>query len=314
MIAGSGRSGTTWVLDSIAEPNGLRTVFEPLHSQAVSGASPYANCYVPPNFENKALKEFIELVFSGKLQSIWANYRIRPDRIKPSASIFSNLLETKKFINQYKKLASNYFYYNKFKSDTLAVKFIRANLMLGWLEKNFDIRLLFVVRHPCAVLASVLKIGKGWDDKALFVYRNDEDLIRDYLYKYESFLAAPLTKIETHTAIWCIENTLPLLQNGESKKTVVSYENLLLNGEREWQKVINNLKLSNTPSTHYLAKPSQQASLEMRGKKFDEKQISKWKEYFSSEDLKKIQKVLDVFEVTIYNAFDVFSTSSIYKA
>ena len=30
IIAGSGRSGTTWVLDAVAEANQLRTKFEPL--------------------------------------------------------------------------------------------------------------------------------------------------------------------------------------------------------------------------------------------------------------------------------------------
>jgi len=31
LIAGSGRSGTTWVLDALADANDLRPVFEPLH-------------------------------------------------------------------------------------------------------------------------------------------------------------------------------------------------------------------------------------------------------------------------------------------
>jgi hypothetical protein len=312
VIAGSGRSGTTWVLDSIAEPNGLRTVFEPLHPQAVSKASRYANRYVPPDFDDKDLKDFFELVFSGKLRSLWASYRIRPDRIRPSASILTNPHDAKKLISQYKKMTSNYFYYKKFTSDTLAVKFIRANLMLGWLEKNFNIRLLFVVRHPCAVLASILKLGKEWDDKALLVYRNDKNLINDYLHKYDSFLAGRLTKIESHTAIWCIENMLPLLQQEKSHKIVASYENLISHGETEWQKVIDALELPNTPSAHYLAQPSQQASREMREKKFDQYQLGKWKKYFSNEDLKKAQNVLDVFEVTFYNAFDIYPTSSIH--
>jgi hypothetical protein len=311
VIAGSGRSGTTWVLDCIAQPNGLRTVFEPLHPQAVPRALKFANRYVPPDFVDENLKEFIELIFSGNLQSMWANYRIRPDRIIPSPSTLISPSEVKKLIAQYKKMASNYFYYKKVKSNMLAVKFIRANLMLGWLEKNFDIRTLFVVRHPCAVLASVLKLGKAWDDKALLVYRTDKALINDYLHKYDSFLNGRLTKIESHTAIWCIENMLPLFQKHKSHKIMVSYENLVLNGKIEWQKVVTALGLSQTPSVHYLAQPSQQASREMREKKFDKNQIGKWKEHFSNEDLKKIQNVLDVFEVTTYNAFNAFPLSSI---
>lgn len=313
VIAGSGRSGTTWVLDCIAEPNGLRTVFEPLHPQAVPEALQFANRYVSPDFVDKNLKEFIELIFSGNLQSIWTNYRIRPDRIKPSPLALSSPKDIKKLITQYKKMVSNYFYYKKIKSDMLAVKFIRANLMLGWLEKNFNIRMLFVVRHPCAVLASILKLGKAWDDEALLIYRNDQALINDYLHKYDHFLNRRLTKIESHTAIWCIENMLPLFQQ-KSHKIIASYENLVVNGNDEWQQVVTALGLSKTPSAHYLAQPSQQASREMREKKFDKNQIGKWKNHFSNDDLKKIQNVLDVFEVTIYNAFNAFPISSIHNS
>ena len=46
IIAGSGRGGTTWILDSIAEANNLRTIFEPLNTVFVPAAKPFAYRYV----------------------------------------------------------------------------------------------------------------------------------------------------------------------------------------------------------------------------------------------------------------------------
>jgi hypothetical protein len=48
IIAGSGRSGTTWVLDALAEANALRPVFEPLHPLAIPQARPFAYRYYRP--------------------------------------------------------------------------------------------------------------------------------------------------------------------------------------------------------------------------------------------------------------------------
>ena len=81
VIAGAGRSGTTWILDAIAEANQAKTIFEPLHPDGVSEAGRFCNRYVPEYSLNPALKGFMDNVFSGKLNSIWANYRMRPDRL-----------------------------------------------------------------------------------------------------------------------------------------------------------------------------------------------------------------------------------------
>ena len=73
IIAGSGRSGTTWVLDAIAGSNRLRTVFEPLHPAGVPEAKAFANKHVRDDADEPDLKLFMDKVFSGKLKGIWPN-------------------------------------------------------------------------------------------------------------------------------------------------------------------------------------------------------------------------------------------------
>ena len=56
IVAGSGRSGTTWVLDAIAETNNLRTIYEPLNPAGVPEARNYGNLYLSENEEGESKK------------------------------------------------------------------------------------------------------------------------------------------------------------------------------------------------------------------------------------------------------------------
>ena len=75
IIAGSGRSGTTWVLDAIAYANGLRTVFEPLHPQGVRKARGFAYRYVEDTASEPELAAFLTHIFTGQLRCLWTKYR-----------------------------------------------------------------------------------------------------------------------------------------------------------------------------------------------------------------------------------------------
>ena len=37
------------------------------------------------------------------------------------------------------------------------MKIIRGNLLLAWLVRNFEFPVLYLLRHPCAVVASRLR-------------------------------------------------------------------------------------------------------------------------------------------------------------
>ena len=155
IIAGSGRSGTTWVLDAIANANNLRTIFEPLHPIGVPVAKPFANRYVRDDANEPELKFFMDKVFSGVFKSLWANYRVRPDRLHLTYHQSGSLRHKLGFLkHNYKKLAIHYCRYHKVKFSNLIVKFTRANLMLGWLSKNYSAKILLIVRHPGAVVHS----------------------------------------------------------------------------------------------------------------------------------------------------------------
>ena len=313
IIAGSGRSGTTWVLDAIAQANNLRTIFEPLHPIGVPFAKPFANRYVRDDVDELDLKLFMDKVLSGKFKSLWANYRIRPDRLYPAYHRSGDLRHTLGSLKfNYKKLVVHYCKYHKVKSNNLIVKFTRANLMLGWLSKNYGAKILLMVRHPCAVVNSKMRLGgPDWEHEALLhQYCYDTHLIEYYRHKLKAVLLRPLSPIAGHTAIWCIENVLPIYNAKSEGYCVVFYENLMVNSDAEWKRIIESLDLRCLPDKDMLIQPSQQTSREMRGKTFGDSQVRKWMKSFSEQQLAEIDEILKTFEVSIYNAFDLMPICS----
>ena len=153
IIAGSGRSGATWLQDRIAEANGLRTIFEPLHPVGVPEAGKFSFNYRDAAVDDPDLKKFMERVLTGNYRSLWMNYRIRPDRF----NFFRVGISTAVF--NARVLARNYKKYRVQGQHGLIIKFIRANLMLPWIIGQYDVKALLVTRHPCAVIASRLKLG-----------------------------------------------------------------------------------------------------------------------------------------------------------
>ena len=301
VIAGSGRSGTTWVLDVIAQANGLRTIFEPFHPIGVPAAKLFAHRYVRDDEYCPDLKAFMDKVFSGNLKSLWANYRVRPDRLKPDLANLGSLKAN------YKKLVVHYLKHGKVSTrKKIIVKFIRANLMFGWLSKNYQPRIILLVRHPGAVAASKMQLGgPDWShEKTLKVYMENEKLLYDYLYKVKDKIFKPSSPIVGHTVVWCIENMIPLLEAQKKGYCVTFYEDLILNGQKEWRRIMNFLSLNAVPDREILFRPSQQASREMRIKTFNHDQVTKWMNNFSKSDLAEIQRILKIFEVPFYSAFE----------
>ena len=315
IIAGSGRSGTTWVLDVIAETNNLRPVFEPLCRRGVPEAWVFGRRYVRENADEPELKRFMEKVFNGELNYIWPNTRILPDKMRPSFSQITSWNYTYTLLSRYKNFFLQYFSYSRIKSFRPITKFIRANLMLDWLSANFDPRIIFLVRHPGAVAASKMAAAKTeggaiWDfngpneQRILSQYKHDQQLRNDYLDKYFEIFSGKLSPVAGHTLIWCIENMLPIYNLQKKKRYVFFYEDIVNNPEKEFDHMVKILGLERTPDNADVLKPSQQASIELRNSSSVNNQLTRWMKSFDEQQLKEIDRMLRFFKVSIYDAYD----------
>lgn len=298
IIAGSGRSGTTWIQDVLAEANNLRTVFEPLHPRGVSRACGLAYRYIEADEESPELQRFFDDLLAGRIAGLWPDYRIRPDRF----NIFTH--GVKEFVLNWRKLARHRRKYRAHRSRTGAViKLIRANLMLAWIAGHYDVPILFVVRHPCAVVASRMKIGgRDWNaQKALDRYLADQRLIEVMQQRYGVNIAQTDRTPEAILAvIWCVENMLPLSWAGDYGFEVVSYEGLLASPEAEWKRLVAALGLPNLPDEKILRAPSQQVAPDLRNREIGVFNSAKWRNELNARQLERIGEVLDEFGCTFY--------------
>jgi hypothetical protein len=296
IIAGSGRSGTTWVQDSLAEANGLRTVFEPLHPIGVPASRRFSYKYINADADIPELKEFMGKVLGGNYHSVWMNYRIRPDRfncfrVGPSKAAFN-----------VRKLVRHYWKYRSHQDSGLAVKFIRANLMLPWLARQYAYPIVLITRHPCAVIASRLKLGgEAWASRqALDRYRSDPSVVDLIKYQFGINISETFSVVEALTCVWCIENILPMQWAEEVGYVVSAYESLLTRPDQEWKRVIRALGLSHVPSKSLREAPSQQASAQMQSLTFTESHLDNWKQVLTTEQVNAVSSILELFSFSGY--------------
>jgi hypothetical protein len=194
-LAGSGRSGTTWLSEVVNYKGGYRYIFEPFNPARVSAFEHFrSKQYLRPDDAREAFLEPARLAISGALRDPWT------DRFNAT-----------------------------FVARRRLIKDIRANLLLGWMRANFPgMPIVLLLRHPCAVVTS--RLALGWRDN-LGETMAQEDLVEDHLLPMEAEIRAARDDFERHLFLWCIDNHVPLRQFARGEIHLAFYENLLENPE-----------------------------------------------------------------------------------
>lgn len=273
LLAGTGRSGTTWIQDIINYKNNYRIVFEPFNSRKVDLWSDFKyRQYIRPENKEKKFSIPAGLILSGRVHGKWVD------------SHNKKLLATKRI-----------------------VKDIRINLFLKWIKKNFnELSMIFIIRHPIAVALSRQKLS--WDTY-LDVFLSQEDLLEDYLFEFKDQIEAAKKRNEFEKNIfhWCIENYVPLKQFAESDIYIAYYEDFCIHPEREVQKMFKYLgKEYNSKVLKKIDHPSatsRRGSAIMKGADL----IKSWKNKVDEEQIKKAGDILENFGLNgLYD--DVYSS------
>ena len=196
VIAGSGRSGTTWVEEIVNTGHWARVMFEPFRVSEVPELRPLgAYTYLRPGDHR-----FVDL--AGRLLSghprhnRWVNHQ------------------------NYTRVA-----------DRRIVKEIRAHCLLAWLQDAFpQTPVIFTVRHPVTVVASQERMG--WRDQ-LDRFMAQPDLVTDHLAGLSGALEQLETRTQRLAAQWCVENLVAFRTLGSTSATLVLYESLA-SDPQEW--------------------------------------------------------------------------------
>jgi hypothetical protein len=200
-LAGSGRSGTTWLSEIINYRNEYRYVFEPFYPDRVNLCKSFRRKqYLRLDDRREEYLEPARTILSGDLRNLWT------DRFN-----------------------------RKHVARRRLIKDIRANLLLGWMRANFpETPVILLLRHPCAVTDSRLKLG--WKD-ILDDTMEQQDLVEDFLQPFEAEIRNARTPFERSIFLWCIENYVPLRQLEPESIHISFYESLCTQPEDELRRL-----------------------------------------------------------------------------
>lgn len=201
LVAGSGRSGTTWLMNVLSSGRGVQPVFEPLspiwseRARRLTGHNRrdkryLASHYLRPGEDHPEWHDFQADVLTGRVRSYWTDFErtsLLPDRF--------------------------------------AINVIRANLMLGWICDRFHPAIVYVTRHPCAVVRARVRLG--WKSDVADIL-SQEKLVEDYLVPHVDRIADEPDPLGTHAVWWGVENLVASRELGTRPHYRVSYEELCL--------------------------------------------------------------------------------------
>jgi hypothetical protein len=172
--------------------------------------------------------------------------------------------------------------------------------MLHWFCRQFDVRgPVFIVRHPCAVVASMLRHG-AWDEGDLHGHDREDhalhagalpDPLRDV---FGPILERIETQVEALATMWCLDHYVPLIHHAESGYpwVLVPYERMVTKGQRELRRVTKALGVEMTAEMQsQLHQPS--SSVRDQLHRDAQKQLSKWRRRLSDDQIESVLRIVD---------------------
>ncbi len=193
VVLSFGRSGSTWISDILSKNLGGLLLFEPLHPETCPFAE--AACYSDGYSLGRRLAPFLHDILAGKDHNRWL---LRNHLFSPLESV------SQAYVDMVWE-----------ESRVLGFKEIRANFMIDWLVERLHARIVYLVRHPAAVIASLRRRVNFWNE---FGFETHWRLFLDHvvanprhaptLAPYASIIQRARTRIQREAVMWSVSHKL----------------------------------------------------------------------------------------------------------
>jgi hypothetical protein len=260
-LAGSSRSGTTWVADLINYRGDYRYMFEP---------------FAPTNTRHSKLFRYLLYIRPGDDD---------PKYLRAATTIVSG-----RTFDRRAPQHNRGFVFGK-----RVIKEVRAQLWLRWLHQHFPgLPIILLMRHPCAVTLSRTK-------RKLANYFNNvfkqPELFDDYLnpFRAEIEQARAADAWEQRMFTWCIEHYVPLRQFRKGEIHLAFYEHLAERPKEELGRIFAFLGRSYDDAVlEALKRPSSRAK-EWSAIVTGESLIGRWKSEVTDAQMRRSLEILSLF-------------------
>ena len=276
LIVGSGRSGTTWLHDVLSTASQTQPIFEPLsptHHPTIRRITGWdhkngrgTNYYLRKDANNLEWHHLLEEILTGRFRNYWTDYK-----------------------------RSSYF------PRRYLIKFVRANLLLGYLYHNFQPKIIFMLRHPCAVIESRMRVGFPAEPSYLL---KQKALVEDYLAECADDIASvqPDT-LEAHAICWAVENSIAIKQLETIPHIFVYYEDLFMNPATELDRIMNWLGLVEPDLIHSIDFSQRSRMSDSNNSMVDimQRRLGAWRSKLNGSDIATILKWTNRLEMVYYS-------------
>lgn len=188
-------------------------------------------------------------------------------------------------------------------SDRYLIKFCRANRLLMWMIRRFEIKnSILLIRHPCAVVASQLFHG-GWNHVAREKEAEHPITDADFVQrnKWISDIIDKIRTPEEKLAItWCLDHYISLSEKKPYPWLLVSYERLVTDGPGEMQRIFDMIGCALPHNiTKYLARPSKTTMQDSNVYRHTNP-LATWKRRLSKDQQERILTIVSEFGLDFY--------------
>jgi hypothetical protein len=282
LVAGSGRSGTTWVGNVIAEMTHTRPMFEPFlltptlrfvetdkRSHSDEGVEFSSSLYGSPD---RPLDPYhhdgITQILSGRVRSAWIDRATKPAVYRGRT-----------------------------------IKDIRANMLLGYIARHWpELKMVWLVRDPRDVIDSQLAArGPGWYfDWSLEVMLQQESLRRDWFCRLDTqWLRETTGSVVGRLAHrWCLENAVPAAQGIAHCKAALRVDyDALCTSEMLWNEIASHVSGKIWDSSKLRIVASRRSSTSRSGSERARTKWVRWS-YLSEADCHTINAIVRIYEET----------------
>ncbi len=290
LLASSGRSGSTWLGDMLASAPGVQQIFEPLDPR---NAEQYRRLMAWP---------------PGLTPSAFKRQYLRPDAAATQwADFWEEVLRgrVRTYLTDYSRTS---FFPTRF-----LIKTIRANMMLGFVAWNFEPDLVFLMRHPAAVVNSMFhRVRAPWpaDVQDLLA---QEALVEDYLRPWVGELERVSNAFEALAAWWAVENRVALDQLQNTSHYLIFYEWLSLRPRQEMSELMRWLEMyKDAVPDGVLHRYSRMTSKRQRQRPGDDvmARLGAWQRELSAEEQRIVQIWVERMAIPWYGKGVLPSASS----
>ena len=205
-----------------------------------------------------------------------------------------------------------------FRVRRLVVKLLGANTLIDWIAEEFDIEVLYLLRHPVSVALSCL--GRNWGNDAEAYLRNTyfrEQVLGLERARFADGVLAQGTPLQKFVLEWCLENFYPLQVCQERRWLVLTYEEVISRPEQVSELICSRFGLPNPERmARTISRPSRTTffanSREAIAREGPQAMLGRWLKRVSQKELKGVQEILDAFGIRAYQAFSPYPETDLW--